>query len=198
MRLQHFQLSFQNHNLNGGERQSRVPYSGKLLREKTFANFAVLWLYAKVFSAKFGVWRPLALQKRAIRESFLHENCIFTNSRKFSPSKVSRYTVFCQRPEFTFHLIKTLSELSSFSQEKSSELNVFRNCANEGNFPQCFLSTSSDASHFRVRKGYLLLIISPSKNVVRVGYSQRRVVEGTGKGEKVERSEERRKTFPRW
>ena len=70
-----------------------VPYSGKLLREKTFVNFTVLWLYAKVFSARFGAWHPLALQKRAIRESFLRENHIFTHSRKFSPSKVSRYTV---------------------------------------------------------------------------------------------------------
>ena len=70
-----------------------IPYSGKLSREKTFANFVVLWLYAKLFSAKFGAWRPLALQKQAIRKSFLRENCIFTNSRKFAPSKVSRYTV---------------------------------------------------------------------------------------------------------
>ena len=29
-------------------------YSGKLSREKTFLNFAVLWLFAKVFSVKFG------------------------------------------------------------------------------------------------------------------------------------------------
>ena len=72
---------------------SKVPYSGKLSREKTFANFAVLLLYTKVFSVKFGPWRPLALQKRAICESFLRENRIFTNSRKLSPSKVSRYTV---------------------------------------------------------------------------------------------------------
>ena len=33
-------------------------YSGKLSREKTFANFLVLWLFAKVFSAKFGVVAP--------------------------------------------------------------------------------------------------------------------------------------------
>ena len=31
-----------------------IPYSGKLSREKTFANFTVLWLFAKVFSVKFG------------------------------------------------------------------------------------------------------------------------------------------------
>ena len=36
---------------------------------------------------------------------------------------------------------------------------------------QCFLSTSSSASHFLVRNGYFLLIISPSKNVVKVGNS---------------------------
>ena len=70
-----------------------LPYSGKLSREKTFVNFVVLWLYAKVFSTKFGTWRPLALQKRAIRETFLHKNHISTNSQKFSPSKVSRYMV---------------------------------------------------------------------------------------------------------
>ena len=70
-----------------------VQDSGKLSREKTFANFAVLWLYAKFFPANFGAWCPLARQKCAIPESFLCENRIFTNSRKFSPSKVSRYTV---------------------------------------------------------------------------------------------------------
>ena len=54
--------------------QNAVP---KLSREKTFANFAVLWLFAKVFSTKFGGVAPLALQKRATCESFLHENRIF-------------------------------------------------------------------------------------------------------------------------
>ena len=110
-----YSISFHNHNfyyLYGGERQFHTPYSGKLSGEKTFANFAVLWLYAKVFFTKFGVRRPLVLQKQAIRKSFIRENRMFTNSQKFSPSKVSRYMVFC---EFTFHLIKTLSELSSFS-----------------------------------------------------------------------------------
>ena len=29
-------------------------YSRKFSREKTSANFAVLWLFVKVFSAKFG------------------------------------------------------------------------------------------------------------------------------------------------
>lgn len=36
---------------------------------------------------------------------------------------------------------------------------------------QCLRSTSSSASHFRVRNGRFLLMISPAKNVVSVGYS---------------------------
>ena len=31
-----------------------ISYSGELSREKTFANFEVLWLFVKVFSVKFG------------------------------------------------------------------------------------------------------------------------------------------------
>ena len=34
-----------------------VPYSGKLLREKTFTNFADLLPFVKVFSTKMGVAR---------------------------------------------------------------------------------------------------------------------------------------------
>ena len=35
-----------------------IPYSGKLTREKTSANFTVLWLFVKVFSVKIklGAW----------------------------------------------------------------------------------------------------------------------------------------------
>ena len=33
---------------------TKILYNGKLSREKTFTNFVVLWLFAKVFSAKFG------------------------------------------------------------------------------------------------------------------------------------------------
>ena len=35
-----------------GEKDN-LPYSGKLSREKTCANFEVLWLFAEVFSVKF-------------------------------------------------------------------------------------------------------------------------------------------------
>ena len=95
------------------------PYSGKLSREKTFTNFAVLWLYAKVFSVKFGAWRPLAWQKRAIRESFLHKDRIFTNLRKFSPSKVYWYTVMAQP-----HNIPYLPHLNKSLWDSSDQLNL--------------------------------------------------------------------------
>ena len=53
-----------------------IPYGGKLLREKTFANFTVLWLFAKVSPQNFGgIWHAFAWQKGAIHESFLHKNC---------------------------------------------------------------------------------------------------------------------------
>ena len=70
-----------------------LPYSGKLSGEKTFMNFAVLWLYTKVFSAKFGAWHPLAQQKRAIHESFLCENCIF-HQKVFSLESFPLYGTF--------------------------------------------------------------------------------------------------------
>ena len=54
----------------------KIPYSGKLLWEKTFANFAVLWLFAKVFSVKFGGVMFFDTAKQAIRKNFLHENLI--------------------------------------------------------------------------------------------------------------------------
>ena len=49
-----------------------ILYSGKFSSEKTFVHFAVLWLFAKL-----GAWHPLVWQKRAIRKSFLRENCLF-------------------------------------------------------------------------------------------------------------------------
>ena len=64
-----------------------VPYSGKVSREKTFT---VLWLFAKVFSTKFG--GVLTWQKWTIHKHFLNENRILP-IWKFSPLKVSRYTV---------------------------------------------------------------------------------------------------------
>ena len=40
-----------------------------------------------------GAWHPLVRQKQTIRKGFSAKIILFTDSRKFSPSKVSRYTV---------------------------------------------------------------------------------------------------------
>ena len=64
------------------------PYSGKLSREKMFTNFTVLEPPAKVFSSKFG--SAISTYVR-----FLHSAkwSHLPDPRKFSPLKVSRYTV---------------------------------------------------------------------------------------------------------
>ena len=36
------------------EKEKHNLSTGKLLREKTFTNFTVVWLFAKVFSVNFG------------------------------------------------------------------------------------------------------------------------------------------------
>ena len=64
-----------------------IPYSGKLSREKTFAD---LGSFAKVFFANIACVRKSIAR---IRESFLHEILMLVDSRKFSPLKLSRYTV---------------------------------------------------------------------------------------------------------
>ena len=67
-----------------------IPYSGKPLKEKTFVNFMALWLFAKVFSAKFGARHSLAQQNQATCESFLSKNHIFHQFAKvfFLPLKL--------------------------------------------------------------------------------------------------------------
>ena len=62
------------------ELNSGIPYSRKLSREKTFANFAVLWLYTKVFSVKI-VFLPihesfLSRKFTAIRYMYIHCTCM--------------------------------------------------------------------------------------------------------------------------
>ena len=70
-----------------------VLCSGKLSREKTFVNFTVSWLYVKVFSAKFGAWHLWHGKSEQSAKVFSAKIVFFTNLRKCSPSKVSRYTV---------------------------------------------------------------------------------------------------------
>ena len=56
-----------------------LPYSGKLSREKTFTNFAVLWLLAKVFfvnfwgMVSFGMAKVSNPRKFFLRKSYFHQ-----------------------------------------------------------------------------------------------------------------------------
>ena len=72
-----------------------IPYSGKLSREKTFANFEVQEPSAKVFSMKFwGMPHPLMFGFKLSMKVFSVKFSLPTDPRNFSPSKVYRYTVF--------------------------------------------------------------------------------------------------------
>ena len=68
-------------------------YSGKLSRKKTFTNLAVLEPPAKVFSMKFGHAVPTCDKFWQSAKVFSVKWSLLTNPWKFSPSKVSRYTV---------------------------------------------------------------------------------------------------------
>ena len=58
--------------------------SGKLLREKTFADFRVLWLFAKVFSTKFGGTLSFGVvQVSNPRKSYFSPICESFFPRKF-------------------------------------------------------------------------------------------------------------------
>ena len=70
-----------------------VPYIGKLSREKIFVDFAVLWLFMKVFSAKFGGVAPLGCKSEQPAKVLFVKIIFFTNLQKFSLSQVSCYTI---------------------------------------------------------------------------------------------------------
>ena len=75
-------------------REGKVPYSGKLSREKTFMNFEVREPSAKVFSTKFwGMPHPLMFGFKQSVKVFSVKFSLPTDPQKFSPSKVYRYTV---------------------------------------------------------------------------------------------------------
>ena len=48
----------------------QIPYSGKLSREKTLANFMVLWLFTKVFSTNFGSMVSFGTEKASNLQKF--------------------------------------------------------------------------------------------------------------------------------
>ena len=69
------------------QKHMRVLYGGKFLKEKTFMNSEILWLFAKVFSAKF--WHMASFggtSEQSTRVS--HENLSFHQlSKVFLPRK---------------------------------------------------------------------------------------------------------------
>ena len=66
----------------------RIPYSGKLSREKTFANFVVLWLFATVFSVKFGSVASFGAAKASNLRKFSQQKLYFSLIREsFLPRK---------------------------------------------------------------------------------------------------------------
>ena len=70
-----------------------IPYSRKLSRKKTFANFSFV---AVCESFLHEIWRCGILWRGTSKQSTKvcsTKIIFFTDSRKFSPSKVSRYTV---------------------------------------------------------------------------------------------------------
>ena len=72
---------------------NQFPYSRKLSREKLsrISRFCgYLWKFSPW---NLRAWHPLAQQKRQSAKVFSAKIVFFTNSRKFSSSKVSRYTV---------------------------------------------------------------------------------------------------------
>ena len=77
-----------------GGKLSHILYSGKILREKTFANFEVQEPSAKVFSTKFwGMPHPLMFGFKQSVKVFSVKLSLPTDPQKFSPSKVYRYMV---------------------------------------------------------------------------------------------------------
>ena len=67
-----------------------LQYSGKLSREKTFANFTILWLFTKVFSTKFGPWRSLTQQSEQSAKVFSAKIVFFTNLLPPHNTKIAR------------------------------------------------------------------------------------------------------------
>ena len=55
-----------------------IPYSRKLSVEKIFLNLEILWLFAKVFSAKFGMWHLFSgISKQSVK-LFYHFAKVFS------------------------------------------------------------------------------------------------------------------------
>ena len=85
-----------------------LQYSGKLSREKTFANFTILWLFAKVFSTKFGPWRSLTQQSEQSAKVFSAKIVFFTNCNPPTTPRLHE-----ERVRWLFHPLSIPSPFST-------------------------------------------------------------------------------------
>ena len=87
------------HNLKAMVVDPGIPYSGNLVPVKTFAIFAVSGKFTKDLTEEILIeYGGVIINGRVvvfptIHGSFNRENPTFSNSRKFSPPKDSRYTI---------------------------------------------------------------------------------------------------------
>ena len=75
-----------------------MPDSRKLPRKKTFTNFKVLWLFVKVFSAKFGGMALFGDASEQSAKVFSAKNHQFTkvfSSKSFPPDDSTLCVVLC-------------------------------------------------------------------------------------------------------
>ena len=87
----------------------KIPYNRKFLREKTFANFLVLWLFTKVFSTKFGGVASFAMAKASNPRKFFCENRIFHQFAKvFSLESFPLYSILHSLPAERKELVAIL------------------------------------------------------------------------------------------
>ena len=80
------------------DNQGHIPYSGKLLRDKTFTNFADLEPFVKVFSANFECTCAHASHPTVDPRKFSLRNLLFSHFREsFIPRKFPAiwYTEHC-------------------------------------------------------------------------------------------------------
>ena len=94
--------------------REEILYSGKLSREKTFTNFTVLWLFEKVFFAKFvdvasfGAAKASNLQKSyfsPIRGSFLPQSFPLYSKCMRLMCKYSTIQHMCTMKYLTQHVL---------------------------------------------------------------------------------------------
>ena len=86
-------------------RGTYVPYSGKLSRERTFMNFAVVWLFVKAFSAKFGNEMFFGTAKLSNPQKFSLRKFVFHQFVKvFSLESFLLYSICRIKSNFMLHL----------------------------------------------------------------------------------------------